>query len=104
MTTTQNKWVIDIAHSNISFKIKHLLISNVRGGFIGFDASIYTTNNDFTTAQVDAYIDVASIYTGDAKRDEHLISDAFFNTEKYKQISFVSSDIEKSDNSLSEKE
>ncbi len=94
MNTIQNKWTVDLAHSNVSFKVQHLLISNVRGGFINFDANVYTTGNDFSTAQVDAYIGVASIYTGDAKRDEHLISKDFFNADAHKQISFTSNNID----------
>jgi len=91
------KWGIDLAHSEIGFKVKHLMISNVRGSFKDFDASIYTTGNDFATAQVDLWIDAASITTGDAKRDEHLKSADFFDVQNHKQITFNSSTIEKQD-------
>ena len=91
------KWGIDIAHSEIGFKVKHLMISNVRGSFKDFDASIYTTGNDFATAQIDLWIDAASITTGDAKRDEHLKSVDFFDVQNHKQITFNSSTIEKQD-------
>jgi polyisoprenoid-binding protein YceI len=91
------KWSLDQAHSEISFKIKHLMISHVRGSFKTFDASIYTTGKDFSTAEIDLWIDPSSINTGDAKRDEHLKGTDFFDVEKYKEITFGSSTIGKAD-------
>ena len=88
---------MDQAHSEISFKVRHLMIAHVKGGFRKFDASIYTTGKDFSTAEVDLWIDVASINTGDEKRDAHLKSADFFDAENHKQISFVSSSIAKKD-------
>jgi polyisoprenoid-binding protein YceI len=87
------KWSIDQSHSEISFAVRHLMISHVKGAFITFDASIYTTGKDFTSAEIDLWIDAASIKTGDAKRDEHLKSADFFDVAKNKQISFVSTSI-----------
>jgi polyisoprenoid-binding protein YceI len=95
--TNQTKWSIDQTHSAIDFKVKHLMISNVKGAFKLFDASIYTTLKDFTTAEIDLWIDVASVTTGDAKRDEHLRGADFFDVQKHKQITFTSSTIGKSD-------
>lgn len=94
-TLTKVKWVIDPSHSEIAFKIKHLMITNVRGVFREFDASIYTTGEDFMTSEVDFFMNPASVDTGDAKRDEHIKSKDFFDVEKYKQISFVGDTIEK---------
>jgi polyisoprenoid-binding protein YceI len=94
---TSTKWSIDMAHSEITFKVKHLMIANVRGAFKTFDASIYTSGNDFTTAEIDLWIDPASIATGDTKRDEHLQSVDFFDVKNHKQISFTSSTIGKPD-------
>jgi len=94
---TKTKWSIDQSHSEISFKVRHLMISHVKGGFKTFDASIYTIGKDFSTAEVDLWIDASSIFTGDEKRDEHLKSPDFFDVEKFKQITFTSSNIEKSD-------
>jgi len=91
------KWSLDQAHSEISFKIKHLMISHVSGSFKIFDASIYTTGKDFSTAEIDLWIDPSSISTGDAKRDEHLRGTDFFDVEKYKEITFGSSTIGKAD-------
>src|ERR1035437_397674 len=93
--TNRTKWSIDQAHSEIEFKVRHLMIAHVKGSFKTFDASIYTTEKDFTTAQIDLWIDASSIITGDAKRDEHLKSADFFNVEKHKQITFTSNSTEK---------
>jgi polyisoprenoid-binding protein YceI len=95
IVTTQTKWTIDQAHSEIAFKIRHLMIAYVKGTFKTFDASIYTNANDFTTADIDLWIDISSIYTGDTKRDEHLKSADFFDVNKHKQITFTSSTIGK---------
>ncbi len=91
------KWSLDKTHSEISFKIKHLMISHVSGSFKTFDASIYTTGKDFSTAEIDLWIDPSSINTGDPKRDEHLRGTDFFDVEKYKEITFISSTIGKAD-------
>lgn len=95
--TTQTKWSLDQAHSEIAFKIRHLMITNIRGSFKTFDANIYTTDKDFTTAEIDLWIDASSINTGDAKRDEHLKGVDFFDTQNHKQITFTSSTIGKED-------
>ena len=89
--TTQTKWSIDPIHSDISFKIRHLMIAHVKGYFTNFDANIYTTNKNFTTAVVDLWIDVNSLETGDEKRDAHLKSFDFLDAEHHKQITFISS-------------
>lgn len=90
---TKTKWSIDQAHSEITFTVKHLMISRVRGSFKRFDASIYTNAKDFTTLDIDLWIDTTSINTGDEKRDAHLKSADFFDAENYKQITFVSSSV-----------
>ncbi len=91
----QTKWSIDKTHSEIEFKVRHLMISYAKGNFKNFDASIYTYNKDFTTAEIDLWIDANSINTGDEKRDEHLKSADFFDVQKHKQITFTSSTIGK---------
>lgn len=91
--TNEIKWSIDQSHSEIGFKVKHLMIAHVKGTFKTFDASIYTTTKDFKTAEIDLWIDASSITTGDEKRDEHLKGVDFFHVEKYKQITFTSSTI-----------
>jgi len=93
----QTKWSIDPAHSEIAFKVRHLMISHVKGAFKVFDASIYTNAKDFTTAEIDLWIDASSIDTGDSKRDEHLKSEDFFDVKNHKQITFISSTMGKPD-------
>ncbi|MBS1495464.1 MAG: polyisoprenoid-binding protein [Bacteroidetes bacterium] len=85
----KEKWVIDKTHSQIEFKIKHLMISNVKGNFNEFDASIITTGSDFKTAEIDCWINTASVDTGNADRDKHIIGADFFDAEKYPQIFFI---------------
>jgi polyisoprenoid-binding protein YceI len=94
---TTTKWSLDHAHSEIAFKVRHLMISHVKGTFKTFDASIYTNEKDFTTAEIDLWIDSSSINTSDAKRDEHLKSADFFDVKNHKQITFRSSTIGKPD-------
>ena len=95
--TAQTKWSIDQAHSEITFKVKHLMIAHVKGSFKVFDASIYTYGKDFKTAEVDLWIDAASIDTGNTERDAHLKGLDFFDVENHKQITFVSSTMQKPD-------
>jgi polyisoprenoid-binding protein YceI len=92
---TKTKWALDPVHSEIAFKIKHLMISNVRGVFKEFEASIYTTSEDFLTAEIDFWLNAASIDTGDAKRDEHLTGADFFDATVHKQITFTGNTFEK---------
>lgn len=82
------KWAIDKSHSEIGFKVKHLMASTVRGQFKEYDASIVTTGEDFKTAEVDFWLDPSSIDTGSADRDNHIRSADFFDTENHKQINF----------------
>ena len=93
----ETKWSLDQAHSEIAFKVRHLMIAHVKGTFKTFDASIYTTAKDFTTATIDLWIDPSSITTGDEKRDEHLKGTDFFDVKNHKEITFTSSTIGKAD-------
>lgn len=90
----KEKWVIDPTHSEIGFKIKHLMITNVKGAFRRFEASIYTTGDDFTTAEVDCTIDVTSIETGNADRDNHVKGPDFFDAGQFPQIHFIANTVE----------
>lgn len=94
---TKTKWGIDSTHSEIGFKIKHLMISNVKGVFREFEASIYTTGKDFMTAEIDFWLNPASVDTGDAKRDEHIKAPDFFDVLNHKQITFIGNTFEKLD-------
>jgi polyisoprenoid-binding protein YceI len=101
METQKVKWIIDPVHSEIGFKVKHLMITNVKGEFREFDASIYTTGENFMTSEIDFWLNPASVNTGDSKRDEHLRSADFFDVENYKQISFTGNTYEQVDGDAS---
>ncbi len=88
---TKTKWAIDLAHSEIGFKVKHLMFSNVRGTFKDFDARIYTDGEDFSSAEINVWINPASVDTGTESRDEHLRSADFFDVEQFSEISFSAS-------------
>ena len=96
-TATKTKWSIDVAHSEIAFKVKHLMITNVKGVFNEFDGSIYTTGENFMTSEIDFFMNPASVDTRDVKRDEHLRSADFFDVENFKEITFAGDSYEKVD-------
>ncbi|TVQ66240.1 MAG: polyisoprenoid-binding protein [Balneolaceae bacterium] len=97
--STVTKWVIDPTHSEINFKVKHLVISTVTGTFNSFSGSMETENEDFTGASVRFDADIDSIDTNNPDRDTHLKSDDFFNAEAFPKMSFVSSDFVKNSDS-----
>jgi polyisoprenoid-binding protein YceI len=86
-------WVLDPSHSEMLFRVKHLMITNVKGEFRTFDAKAVTTGDDFSTAEVEVTIEAASIYTNDEGRDKHLKSADFFDVENHKQLVFKSTSI-----------
>jgi polyisoprenoid-binding protein YceI len=88
--STKTKWVIDPAHSEIGFKVKHMMISTVSGQFEKFDATAETDGDDFTTAKVEVKVDVTSVNTKVKDRDAHLQSDDFFNAAEYPVMTFKS--------------
>lgn len=96
--TSKTKWVLDPAHSEISFKVKHLMITNVKGEFKEFNASIFSSGGELMTSDIELRINAASIYTGDDKRDAHLKSNDFFDVENNKEIVFKGKSFEKSGN------
>jgi polyisoprenoid-binding protein YceI len=87
---TKTKWTIDTANSQVGFRVKHLMFSNVHGSFREYDAVIHTTDDDFSSAEIEFWLNPASIDTGNQNRDEHLKSADFFDVERYKEISFSS--------------
>jgi polyisoprenoid-binding protein YceI len=87
---TKTKWTIDPAHSEISFRVKHLKFSNVRGRFKEFTGRIYTNSDDFRAAEIEVRINSASVDTGVEQRDQHLRSTDFFDTLQFGEISFIS--------------
>ncbi len=87
------KWVLDPSHSELLFKVKHLMISNVKGEFKSFQAEI--NGADFTTSNVHVNIDAASIFTNNTDRDNHLKSGDFFDTDAFPTITFESTSFTK---------
>ena len=81
---------IDPAHSEINFKVKHLMITNVTGSFTKFDATLESAKPDFTDAKINFEADVNSITTHNEQRDGHLKGDDFFAADKFPKLSFVS--------------
>ncbi len=86
---------IDADHSDIMFKVKHLMISTVTGIFKKFDATLEVDENDLTKAKVYFEADVDSVDTKNEQRDAHLKSDDFFNAEQFPKMTFTSTSIEK---------
>ena len=92
-TITKTKWTLDPTHSEIGFKVRHMMITNVSGTFGEFDGTAETEGNDFTTAQIELSANLNSITTGSADRDNHLKSADFFDTSRYPELKFVSRSI-----------
>ena len=90
-------WSIDNTHSNVEFKVRHMMVSNVKGDFEKFKGTLDLDEQDLTKTKVDVTIDAASINTSVAKRDEHLKSADFFDVAKYPSITFVSQKTKKSE-------
>ena len=93
--TEKTKWSIDPTHSEIHFKVKHLVIANVTGGFDKFDATVYSNGEDFTDAQIEFKADVNSINTNQPDRDNHLKSADFFDAANHPELTFVSKSLRK---------
>lgn len=86
---------IDAAHSEITFKVKHLMITNVTGSFTKFDATLESSAADFSDAKISFEADIDSISTNNEQRDGHLKSDDFFAAASFPKLSFVSTSFEK---------
>ncbi len=94
--SAQNEWIIDKKHTSIRFDIGHMLVSEVEGKFTSFDGTIASEkNDDFSDVQINLSIQLKSVDTGDKKRDAHLQEKDFFHTEKYPDMTFKSTKIEK---------
>jgi polyisoprenoid-binding protein YceI len=94
-TQTATKWVIDPMHSEVQFKVKHLVISTVSGFFKSFAGELVTDGDDFENAEIDFTLDIDSIDTNQTQRDEHLKSAEFFDAATYPKISFKSTSFTK---------
>lgn len=88
-------WTVDAAHSEIGFKVKHMMISKVKGTFDTFDAVIEADVENLEDSKVEVTIDTASVNTRNEARDEHLRTGDFFNIEENPTITFVATNIKK---------
>lgn len=88
-TLTQTKWGIDPTHSEVQFKVKHLVISSVTGTFKKFSGEVVSESDDFNNAKATFNIDVASIDTNQTDRDGHLKSDDFFAAGQHPNLTFA---------------
>ncbi|MDO9594529.1 MAG: YceI family protein [Lutibacter sp.] len=95
LVQAQTTWNIDPSHSSIRFAVDHMVISEVEGIFSTYEGSVIATKADFSDAKINFTVDVNSVNTDNAKRDEHLRSADFFETEKYPKMTFVSTSVVK---------
>ncbi|MCC7400389.1 MAG: YceI family protein [Chitinophagaceae bacterium] len=93
----KKKWLIDKENSQVHFKVKHLMITTITGGFSSYDASIETEGNDFMTAKVSFTADTPSVSTGNPDRDRHIKSIDFFDVKNFPELKFVATGYQKLD-------
>jgi len=95
MQTGTTTWKIDPAHSVVEFKVRHMMISNVKGQFTVITGSMTLDPKDITKSRIEASVDAASINTRDAQRDGHLKSPDFFDVENYPKLTLASTRVER---------
>ncbi len=93
MATT--KWTLDPTHSELQFKVKHLMITTVTGSLKSFSSEVTSEGDDFTNGEISFSGEISSLDTGNTDRDNHLKSADFFNAEEHPTMSFKSSSVEK---------
>lgn len=93
--SNKTTWQMDPAHSELLFKVKHLMISNVKGEFRNFQTEVETESNDFENANIQLTIDANSIFTNNNDRDNHLKSADFFDSNAHSNIVFTSNSFKK---------
>ncbi len=91
------KWLLDPSHSEILFKVKHLMITNVKGEFRFFTSESSSDGENFIADSIKVNIDASSIFTNNNDRDTHLKSPDFFDVENFKELTFVGTSIQKVD-------
>jgi polyisoprenoid-binding protein YceI len=96
----KTNWKIDPAHSNAQFVVRHMMITNVRGGFSGVQGTVVYDPDDLNSSSVDVIIDKKTLSTGDATRDTHVKSAEFLDVENYPTITFKSKKITKDGDDL----
>jgi polyisoprenoid-binding protein YceI len=87
-------WEIDPAHSQVTFKVKHMMFTTVRGSFKVLSGTLHIDEQNPANSEVDAQVETASIDTGEPKRDEHLRTPDFFDAQQYPTITFKSTSVE----------
>ena len=90
-----SNYILDPMHSEITFKVKHLMITNVTGSFQNFSANMTAASEDFSDAAISFEATIASISTGNEQRDTHLKSEEFFDATNFPTLNFVSSALTK---------
>lgn len=96
METINNaKWVLDPSHSELTFKVRHMMITNVKGSFNNF--SILVEGDDILSSSIQVFIDASSINTQNSDRDNHLKSADFFDVENHKELTFKSTSFKQKD-------
>ncbi|QJW90848.1 YceI family protein [Spirosoma taeanense] len=94
-TITNTVWTIDPMHSEVQFKVKHLMVSTVTGSFSQFEGQVEMPDDNFEAATITFSADIDSISTGNAQRDEHLKSSDFFDAEQFPKLTFASTQFKK---------
>ena len=94
--TTTTTWTLDPVHSVAEFKVKHMMISNVKGQFTGITGVLTLDDDNIAASRVEATIDAATINTREAQRDAHLKSADFFDVEQFPTLSFRSTQVKRS--------
>jgi polyisoprenoid-binding protein YceI len=97
MTTTAATtiWKLDPTHSSAEFRVRHMMISNVKGSFSGLEGTLVENTADSSLSEIDASVDVSTLSTGDAQRDEHLKNEDFFHHEEHPRMVFKSTKVVK---------
>ncbi|MFM8371540.1 MAG: YceI family protein [Bacteroidota bacterium] len=88
-------WAIDPTHSEVGFKVKHLMFTNVSGKFNAFSASVESEDDDFSTAKISFAAEAASVDTGNGDRDNHLKGADFFDADNHPHVSFAGREMKK---------
>ena len=97
---SKTTWALDPAHSEIQFKVKHMMIATVTGNFDRFNVSVESDKDDFSDANIFFSAETASVNTGSEQRDGHLKSADFFDSETYPEMKFQATSFSPADNAL----
>jgi polyisoprenoid-binding protein YceI len=98
----KSTWALDPTHSEVGFKVKHMMFTNVSGKFNNYDVTVSNEDDDFSTSNIEFSADINSIDTNNVDRDNHLKSADFFDGDNFPKMTFKSTSVEKkSDNDFS---